>query len=58
MAFQGKQDFDEACRDIDAAWNLVKDTTQDKEILQKRIEIRKLKKDYDQQYESQSRQMF
>ncbi|CAK72649.1 unnamed protein product (macronuclear) [Paramecium tetraurelia] len=42
IAFQQKQDYEEAWRDIDQAWNLVKNTTQNQEIFEKRKEIREL----------------
>ncbi|CAD8046913.1 unnamed protein product [Paramecium sonneborni] len=42
LAYQQKQDYEEAWRDIDQAWNIVKNTTQDKEIFEKRKEIKKL----------------
>ncbi|CAD8136471.1 unnamed protein product [Paramecium octaurelia] len=42
IAFQQKQDYEEAWRDIDQAWNIVKNTTQNQEIFEKRKEIREL----------------
>ncbi|CAK92488.1 unnamed protein product (macronuclear) [Paramecium tetraurelia] len=44
LAYQQKQDYEEAWRDIDQAWNLVKNTTQNQEIFDKRKEIRELLK--------------
>ncbi|CAD8046788.1 unnamed protein product [Paramecium primaurelia] len=44
LAYQQKQDYEEAWRDIDQAWNLVKHTTQNQEIFEKRKEIRELLK--------------
>ncbi|CAD8054183.1 unnamed protein product [Paramecium sonneborni] len=42
LAYQQKQDYEEAQRNIDQAWNIVKNTSQDQEIFEKRKEIKKL----------------